>query len=91
MSLALCGAGYSVALAGRHMEPLEETASMASGGATAAIRADVGNPSDVRALFGDVQRRFGRLDVLFNNAGMGAPGIPMEDLTYEQWSAVVAA
>ncbi len=90
MSLALCGAGYSVALAGRHMEPLEETASMASGGATAAIRADVGNPSDVRALFGDVQRRFGRLDVLFNNAGMGAPGIPMEDITYEQWSAVVA-
>jgi NAD(P)-dependent dehydrogenase (short-subunit alcohol dehydrogenase family) len=92
VSLALAGAGYSVALAGRRMETLEETASMAAAarGITAAIRTDVGNPAEVRALFDEVRRRFGRLDVLFNNAGMGAPGIPMEDITYEQWSAVVA-
>ena len=54
-----------------------------------AVPADVGNPESVAALFDAVRSAFGRLDLLFNNAGMGAPGIPMEDLTYEQWSAVV--
>ena len=89
VSLALCAAGYRVALAGRRLDALEETAKLAKGSAVP-IKADVGKPEDVRALFAEVQRQFGRLDVLFNNAGMGAPGVPMEDITYEQWSAVVA-
>ncbi len=54
------------------------------------VAADEGRPNDVRALFESVRREFGRLDLLFNNAGMSAPAIPMEDLSYEQWSAVVA-
>ena len=55
-----------------------------------AVAADVGQPDSVKKLFAAVQEQFGRLDVLFNNAGSGAPGVPMENLTYEQWSAVVA-
>ena len=54
------------------------------------VRADVGKPADVKALFAAVQSEFGRLDVLFNNAGMGAPAVPMEDLSFEKWSEVVA-
>jgi NAD(P)-dependent dehydrogenase (short-subunit alcohol dehydrogenase family) len=92
VSLALQSAGYSVALAGRRAAALEETAGMAapSGGAMLPIPADVGAPESVRELFEKTKQGFGRLDVLFNNAGANAPGIPMEDLTYEQWSAVVA-
>jgi len=56
-----------------------------------AVPTDVGKPEQVRALFAKTKEAFGRLDLLFNNAGMGAPGVAMEDLTYEQWSAVVAA
>ena len=91
-ALALQGAGFDVAVAGRRLPELEKTVAMAppAGGRTIAIAADVGRPESVRALFAVVQDRFGRLDVLFNNAGAGAPAIPMEDLTYEQWSAVVA-
>jgi NAD(P)-dependent dehydrogenase (short-subunit alcohol dehydrogenase family) len=92
VALALQSAGYSVALAGRRSAPLQETASLASpeGGRMLPVVADVGKPEDVRSLFATVRSEFGRLDVLFNNAGKSAPAIPMEDLTYEQWSAVVA-
>ncbi|MGC4053782.1 MAG: SDR family oxidoreductase [Paludibaculum sp.] len=91
-SLALHSAGYSVVLAGRRASALEETASLAApgGGAMLAVPTDVGRPESVQALFDAIRDRFGRLDLLFNNAGANAPGIPMEELTYEQWSAVVA-
>ena len=92
-SLALQADGYSVVLAGRRDAQLEKTASMANpaGGRMLAVPTDVGKPDSVRALFACALEAFGRLDVLFNNAGIGTPAIPMEDLTYEQWSAVVAA
>ena len=93
VSVALQGAGYSVVLAGRRAAELERTASMAraDGGQMLAVPTDVGNPEAVRALFARTKASFGRLDLLFNNAGIGAPAIPMEDLSYEQWSAVVSA
>ena len=92
VAVALQEAGYAVALAGRRAAELEKTAALAapSGGRMLAVPTDVGEPGQVRALFQRVQEEFGRLDLLFNNAGIGAPGVPMEDLTYEQWSAVVA-
>jgi NAD(P)-dependent dehydrogenase (short-subunit alcohol dehydrogenase family) len=92
VALALQGAGYSVALAGRRVTALETTASAAhpQGGRMLAIPTDVGQPESVAALFAAVKDAFGRLDLLFNNAGMGAPPLPMEDLSYQQWSAVVA-
>jgi len=91
-SLALQSAGYSVVLAGRRVAELERTAALAkpSGGQMLPVPTDVSKPDSVRALFARTQEAFGRLDVLFNNAGVGAPGIPMEDLTYERWSAVVS-
>jgi NAD(P)-dependent dehydrogenase (short-subunit alcohol dehydrogenase family) len=92
-ALGLHAAGYSVALAGRRAAELEATAAVASanphGGGMLAIPTDVGKPESVDALFAKIKDAFGRLDLLFNNAGIGAPGIPMEDLSYEQWSAVV--
>jgi NAD(P)-dependent dehydrogenase (short-subunit alcohol dehydrogenase family) len=91
VSLALYSAGYSVILAGRRASQLDRTAALAgiSDNRMLAVPTDVGKPEDVRALFAKTRETFGRLDVLFNNAGIGAPPIPMEDLTYEQWSAVV--
>jgi NAD(P)-dependent dehydrogenase (short-subunit alcohol dehydrogenase family) len=91
VSLALQEAGYSIVLAGRHSENLQRTAAMAAptGGAMLAIPTDVSDPASVKDLFATVKEAFGRLDVLFNNAGRNAPAIPMEDLTFEQWSAVV--
>ena len=91
VSLALQGAGYSIVLAGRRVAELERTAAMAGagGGKMLSVPADVGDPDAVRALFAKAKQAFGRLDLLFNNAGAGAPAIPMEDLTHEQWSAVV--
>ena len=89
-ALALRSAGYAVVLAGRRAPQLDQTASMAPAGAMLAVPADVGNPDSVGALFAAAMAAFGRLDVLFNNAGSGAPGVPMEDLTFDQWSAVVS-
>src|SRR5688500_8834213 len=89
VALALLKAGYAVALAGRRREPLEQTASQAGAGQTLVVTADVTDPASVRALFAKVKETFGRLDLLFNNAGVGAPAIPLEDITFEQWKAVV--
>jgi NAD(P)-dependent dehydrogenase (short-subunit alcohol dehydrogenase family) len=88
---ALVGDGYAVALTGRRAGPLEETASTIDpgGGQTLVVPADVGQPESVAALFGRVRDTFGRLDLLFNNAGIGAPGVLLEDITAEQWRAVV--
>ncbi len=90
-ALALLREGYSVTLAGRRAEPLENTVTEAGpdGSRTLVVPTDVGKPDAVKALFAATQQNFGRLDLLFNNAGIGAPPIPMEDLTYDQWQAVV--
>jgi NAD(P)-dependent dehydrogenase (short-subunit alcohol dehydrogenase family) len=88
-SLALECAGFTVVLAGRRAAELAETAGQ-SGGHMLAVPTDVGKPESVDALFARIQEVYGRLDLLFNNAGIGAPAVPMEELTYEQWSRVVA-
>ncbi len=80
--------GYSVALAGRRREALEETASLA-GGQSLVVPTDVSKPDDVAGLFSKVKSEFGRLDVLFNNAGTGLAATNFGDVTFEQWSAVI--
>jgi NAD(P)-dependent dehydrogenase (short-subunit alcohol dehydrogenase family) len=79
-------------LAGRRLLELEKTAALAApgGGKMVAVRTDVSRPDSVQAVFAKTQELFGRLDILFNNAGINAPSIPMEDLTYEQWTQVLA-
>ncbi len=91
MAVALAGAGYRVALAGRRTGSLEETRLQSTGGSDQhlILPCDVSQPDQVRSAFARLKDAFGRLDLLFNNAGMGAPGVPMEELTYEQWQAVV--
>jgi NAD(P)-dependent dehydrogenase (short-subunit alcohol dehydrogenase family) len=93
VALALMKEGYAVALAGRRRDTLERTAGMgkAAGGKSLVVPTDVGKPASVKALFDQTKAAFGRLDLLFNNAGSGAPPVPMEDLPYEQWQAVVDA
>jgi NAD(P)-dependent dehydrogenase (short-subunit alcohol dehydrogenase family) len=91
VALALLREGYAVALAGRRLERLETTARDAADGGskTLVVPTDVSDPQSVRALFARTVEAFGRLDLLFNNAGTGAPPVPLEDLTPDQWKAVV--
>jgi NAD(P)-dependent dehydrogenase (short-subunit alcohol dehydrogenase family) len=84
---ALLQEGYAIALAGRRKAQLEETAKPAS--EVLVVPTDVADPSSVQSLFRETAARFGRLDLLFNNAGLGAPPVPLEDLTFEQWQSVV--
>jgi NAD(P)-dependent dehydrogenase (short-subunit alcohol dehydrogenase family) len=93
VALALAREGYSVVVAGRRRERLEAAVAegSGSGGRMLAVTADVGDPASVRSLFAQTREAFGRLDLLFNNAGRGAPPVPLEDLTYDQWRAVVDA
>ena len=87
-SVALAGAGFTVVLAGRRRAPLEEAAAEAGRDAVA-LTSDVRDPVSVAALFAEIDARFGRLDLLFNNAGVGAPAVPLEDLAFDQWTTVV--
>ena len=90
VALTLNASGYSVVLAGRRIDALEQTAAMANASAPMVpVATDVTLPESVQALFARTRDQFGRLDLLFNNAGANAPALPIEDLTYEQWSAVV--
>ncbi len=90
-ALALLREGYSVVLAGRRAETLAQTADEAGtdGARALPLVADVGDPESVRQLFEKTKQQFGRLDLLFNNAGTGAPPVPLEELTVEQWRRVV--
>jgi NAD(P)-dependent dehydrogenase (short-subunit alcohol dehydrogenase family) len=85
---ALAKDGWRLALVGRKREALEETAKSLTGEHLIAP-ADVGDPAAVKAVFAQIKDKFGRLDMLFNNAGMGTPAIPIEDLSFEQWQAIV--
>ena len=89
VALAMAAAGYKISLAGRRIADLEQTASLAASGNLLAVATDVRQPESVKALFAATRKEFGRLDVLFNNAGVNAPGIPFETLSYEQWCEVV--
>jgi len=93
VSVRLAADGFDLALAGRRVAPLEATVAAASaardGTHCIAVPTDVGDPAAVTALFAAVEDQLGRVDLLFNNAGRGAPPIPLEDLSYEQWQAVV--
>jgi NAD(P)-dependent dehydrogenase (short-subunit alcohol dehydrogenase family) len=88
-SLALVREGYTVVLAGRRRDALEQTASMADAARTLCVPTDLADEQSVAALFATIHEKYGRLDLLFNNAGSGAPPIPLEDLTLEQWRKVI--
>ena len=83
--------GYSVVLAGRRADALQQTIKSAgdAGAQALAVPTDISRPESVRALFAATKQKFGRLDVLFNNAGQNAPGIPLEELSFEQWKSVI--
>ncbi|CAN5255155.1 SDR family oxidoreductase [soil metagenome] len=89
VALALLGAGYRVALAGRRIEPLNEVAAASGPGRALPVATDVSRPESVNALFAAIKERFGRLDVLFNNAGVSSPRASFEDLSFDQWQNVV--
>jgi NAD(P)-dependent dehydrogenase (short-subunit alcohol dehydrogenase family) len=87
VSVALASNGYTVVLAGRRREELERTAQ--TGSDMLAVPTDVSDPQSVASLFAAIQEKYGRLDLLFNNAGTNTPAVPMEELTWQQWSTVV--
>ena len=89
-AVSLTQAGYRVVLSGRREEALAETAVLANSNHCLVVPSDVTQPDSVKALFAQTWERYGRLDLLFNNAGIGAPGVPLEEITFEQWQAVVA-
>src|SRR5215472_17780506 len=91
-ALALLKEGFAVALAGRRRQMLEETAALGNAPPprTLVVPTDVSDPASIAALFDAVRQTYGRIDLLFNNAGISTRGIPFEDLTWEQWSNVVA-
>ncbi len=93
VALVLAGTGYSVVVAGRRKEPLDATVAEGSklGARMLGVPTDVGDPKSVNALFVRTVEAFGRLDLLFNNAGSTAPSVPLEDVTFEQWTSVVNA
>jgi len=91
-AVALARDGFSIVLSGRRLEMLEEVADHLTdqfGGTHLVVQADVADPGSVDALFGLVEQEYGRLDLLFNNAGTGAPAVPIDELTFEQWQQVV--
>ena len=90
---ALLNGGFQVVLTGRNLEKLNKAIQDIGGNSQncLALACDVGKPEQVKQLFSEIQKHFGRIDVLFNNAGMGAPAIPMEEISYEQWMNVVNA
>jgi hypothetical protein len=88
-SLALMNAGFTVVLAGRRLDKLEETQKLGGSGKSLPVPSDMTDPGSIAALFAKVMEIYGRLDVLFNNAGMGAPPVNFEDLSLAQWQAVV--
>src|SRR5712692_4172855 len=87
-ALALSQEGYAIVICGRRKELLDEVAGQAKT-RTLVVQCDVGDPAAVRAMFAQTKQTFGRLDLLFNNAGIGAPPVPLEDLPFEKWKAVV--
>jgi NAD(P)-dependent dehydrogenase (short-subunit alcohol dehydrogenase family) len=89
VALALAGDGYSVVFAGRRKDRLDEAARGLLASRALVVPTDVGDPVSVDALFAKTKAKFGRLDLLFNNAGIGAPPVPLEDLTVAQWRSVV--
>lgn len=94
MAKALGGAGFKVVISGRRADVLEKSArelAAETGAEFLAVAADVSDPVSVRALFDAISSRYGRLDLLVNNAGMGLPAVPMEELTFEQWNSIVGA
>ncbi|MCF3643158.1 SDR family oxidoreductase [Rhizobium sp. TRM95111] len=94
MAKALSAAGYTMVITGRRVDVLEKAArdmAAETGGTVRAVACDIGDPAKVAALFETIRREFGRLDLLVNNAGSNVPAIPMEEITFEQWSGIVAA
>lgn len=89
VAIGLAADGFAVALAGRRLDALEETAGLIGGGESLVRSTDVRDVASVDALFAAVAARFGRLDLLFNNAGIGAPAVPFDELTLEQWQRAV--
>src|ERR1700712_5598227 len=85
---ALAAQGWSCVLVGRKKDALEDTVKMLKGDHLVAS-GDVGDPAQVKAIFAQIKDKFGRLDMLFNNAGMGTPAVPIEELSFEQWQAIV--